>query len=98
MVVPSGAATIPARRFWTYSRSASLAASLATLGRFARRSACHCAVMARYSRLPQRVAALRLSSREIVDGERPSWEAISRTTQRLCVEERDIFSLGEGQV
>ena len=42
-------------------------ASLATLGRCARRSACHCAVVARYSSLPLCVAALRRTSREIVD-------------------------------
>jgi hypothetical protein len=34
-------------------------------------SACHWAVVARYSSLPPRVAALRRSSLEIVDGERP---------------------------
>ena len=37
----------PARRFCTYSRKASFAASLETFGRLARRSACHCAVVAR---------------------------------------------------
>ena len=46
---PSGRAIAPARRSCTYSRSRSLAASLATFGRLARRSACHCAVVARYS-------------------------------------------------
>jgi hypothetical protein len=56
-----------------------LTASFAGLGRLARRSACHCAVVARYSNPPLRVAALRRSSREIVDGDRPSWTAISRT-------------------
>src|SRR5215218_6964188 len=54
-------------------------ASLAGFGRRAERSACHCAVVARYSRPPLRVAALRCSSREIVDGARLSWRAISRT-------------------
>jgi len=41
--------------------------------------ACHCAVLARYSRPPLRVAALRLNSRETVDAARPSRRAISRT-------------------
>jgi putative transposase len=36
-------------------------------------------VVARYSKFPLRVAALRRNSREIVDGERPSCRAISRT-------------------
>ncbi len=43
------------------------------------RSACHCAVVARYSRPPLRVAALRRSSRETVDADRPICRAISRT-------------------
>ena len=46
---PAGVVITPARRSCTYSRSALFAASLATLGRLARRSACHCAVVARYS-------------------------------------------------
>ena len=57
----------------------SFAASFAAFGRRARRSACHCAVVARYSSSPPRVAALRRNSREIVDGDRPSCRAISRT-------------------
>ncbi len=60
-------------------RDASFVASLAGFGRRARRSACHCAVEARYSSRPLRVAALRRSSREIVDGERPIRRATSRT-------------------
>jgi hypothetical protein len=45
----------------------------------------HWAVVARYSRPPPRVAALRRSSREMVDGDRPSRRAISRTPQpRAC--------------
>jgi hypothetical protein len=59
----------------------SLVASLVSLGRLDRRSACHCAVVARYSRRPPRVAALRHSSRETVDGDRPSRPAISQTPQ-----------------
>jgi len=60
---------------------------LATFGRLDRRSACHWAVVARYSSDPPRVAALRRSSREIVDGERPAGInlAISRTPHpRAC--------------
>ena len=49
-----------------------VAASFAGFGRRAARSACHCAVVARYSRPPPRVAALRRSSREIVDAARPA--------------------------
>ena len=56
-----------------------LTASFAGFGRRAARSACHCAVVARYSRPPERVAALRRNSREIVDGARASSRAIART-------------------
>src|SRR3954451_23052894 len=77
--VPYGRRTLPARRSWTYSRKRSSAASLAVLGRRATSSAFHCATDARYSSLPPRVAALRRSSREIVDGERPISRAIART-------------------
>ena len=49
------------------------------MGRRATSSAFHCATDARYSSLPPRVAALRRSSREIVDGDRPISRAISRT-------------------
>ena len=45
------------------------------------RSACHCAVVARYSRLPLRVEALRRNSREIVEAARPSRRATSRMAQ-----------------
>ena len=76
---PPGVAMLPASRSCTYSRSAGFVSSLAGFGRIAARSACHCAVWARYSRPPPRVAALRRSSREIVDGDRPSCLAISRT-------------------
>lgn len=50
--------------------------------RLARRtagSASHCAIDARYSSLLERVAALRRSSREIVDGAHPTSRAIART-------------------
>src|SRR3989449_6110934 len=69
----------PANRSCTYRCSSVLVASFAGLGRRAARSACHWAVVARYSKPPDRVAALRRSSREIVDGARASRRAISRT-------------------
>jgi hypothetical protein len=71
--------TVPASRSCMYCRNAWLAASLATFGRRARRPACHRAVVVRYSSTPPRVAASRRSSREIVDGARPSRRATSRT-------------------
>jgi len=49
------------------------------LGRRASSSAFHCATEARYSSRPHRVAALRRNSRQIVDGDRPSRLAVSRT-------------------
>ena len=54
-------------------------------------------MLARYSRLPLRVAALRRSSREIVDGERPTRRAISRTPH-LGAQQRDLLPLGERQI
>src|SRR3954471_18868906 len=62
---PPGVATAPDRRSCTYVRRAALVASLALFGRRAARSACHCAVLARYASPPLRVAALRRNSREI---------------------------------
>src|SRR6516165_3448650 len=81
-IAPLGAMTMPANRSCTYRRSVALTASFAGFGRRAARSACHCAVVARYSKPPARVAALRRNSREIVDGARTSWRAISRTPCR----------------
>src|SRR6266480_81922 len=78
-VAPLGAMIAPANRSCTYRCSSVLVASFAGLGRRAARSACHWAVVARYSKPPDRVAALRRSSREIVDGARASRRAISRT-------------------
>jgi len=75
---PSGLAIAPARRSCTYFRNASFAASFETFGRLARRSACHCAVVARYTTAWLRVDALRRSSLEIVDADRPR-RAIPRT-------------------
>src|SRR3954469_8624045 len=75
---PPGVATAPDRRSCTYVRSAAVIASFALFGRRAARSACHCAVLARYASPPPRVAALRRNSREIVDAARPSRRAISR--------------------
>src|SRR4051794_19413338 len=81
---PFGAITRPASRSCTERRSGSLIAGLAAFGRGADRSACHCAVVARYARPPLRVAALRRNSREIVDGARSSRRAISlRSPERL---------------
>src|SRR3954452_14243938 len=76
---PPGATTAPASRSRTYARSAGFVASLAGFGRCAARSACHWAVVARYSSPPPRVAAWRRSSRETVDAARPSRRATSRT-------------------
>src|SRR6185295_237094 len=76
--VPPGPPTSPASLSCTYVRSAAFTASLVGFGRRAARSACHCAVLARYASPPLRVAALRRSSREIVDAARPSRRAISR--------------------
>jgi len=70
---------LPASRSWTYFCNAGCVRSLAGFGLLAERSACHCAVIARYSKPPLRVAALRRSSREIVEAARPSCRAISRT-------------------
>ena len=77
--LPCESATAPANRFCTYVRSRSFSASLATFGRSAALSAFHCATVARYVRVPPRVAAFRRSSREMVEGDRASLRAISRT-------------------
>src|SRR3982751_6508254 len=61
---PPGVATAPDRRSCPYVRRAAVVASLALFGRRAARSACHCAVLARYASPPLRVAALRRNSRE----------------------------------
>jgi hypothetical protein len=52
---------------------------LADLGLLAISSDFHCATDARYSSLPPRVAALRVNSRETVEGLQPIRRAISRT-------------------
>src|SRR4051794_26779569 len=78
---PPGATTAPASRSCTYVRSAGFAANFARFGRRAARSACHRAAVARYSRAPPRVAALRRSSREIVEAARPRRRATSRTPE-----------------
>ena len=59
----------------TFPRSARFVASFAGFGRAARSQAAACALVARYR--PDG-SALRPSSREIVDGERPSRAAIDR--------------------
>lgn len=82
VAAPPGTATAPDRRSCTYARSAAFVASFAGFGRFDARSACHCAMVARYSSPPLRAAALRRSSRETVDAARPSRCEITRTPQR----------------
>jgi hypothetical protein len=77
-IVPSGRRTFPASRSCTYSRSLGLVASFASFGRFATISAFHCAVVARYPRFEARAAALRRSSREIVDASRLIRRPVSR--------------------
>src|SRR5918993_1156840 len=72
-----GATTTPANLSSTEVRKVALRASFVGFGRQADRSACHWAVVARYSRPPLRVAALRRSSREIVEADRPSRRPIS---------------------
>jgi hypothetical protein len=69
---PSADATEP-----TSVRKVTLRASFVGFGRRADRSACHWAVVARYSSPPLRVAALRRSSREIVEADRPSRRPIA---------------------
>jgi len=88
---PPGMATAPDRCSCTYVRSAALVASFAPFGRRDARSACHCAVLARYSSPPPRVAALRRNSREIVEAARPSRRAISRMP-RPCARHSAISS------
>jgi hypothetical protein len=61
---PAVSRTTPECRSCTYSRKRSLVASSATLGRRARRSACHCATDGLYSRRHVRVDAFRRNSRE----------------------------------
>ena len=95
---PPGAATAPASRSCTYALSAGCVTSFAGFGRRAARSACHCAVVARYSRPPLRVAALRRSSREIVDAARPSRRATSRTPWPCARQQRDLLALRKRQV
>ena len=70
--VPSGVVMVPASRSCTYWRNASFAASFATFGRLARRSACHWAAVARYSRCPLRVAAADLVDRQTLDAMQPT--------------------------
>src|SRR3954470_19291904 len=74
---PPGATTAPVSRSSTEVRNAAFSASFVGLGRRAARSACHCAVVARYSKPPLRVAALRRNSRESVEAARPSRRATS---------------------
>lgn len=75
----SGIWMVPDSRSWTYSRSRWFWTSFAVFGRRPRRSACHCATEARYSKWYVRVDALRRASRVTVEGERPRRRVISRT-------------------
>jgi hypothetical protein len=79
MPLPSGVVMVPANRSCTYCLSASFATSFGTFGRLDRRSACHWAAVARYSRLPLRVAAFRHNSFETVEADLLNRRAISRT-------------------
>src|SRR3954465_1142348 len=88
---PLGATITPASRSSTEVRKAAFSASFASLGGRAARSACHCAVVARYSRPPLRVAALRRNSREIVEAARPSRRATS-CMEQLCARRSAISS------
>jgi hypothetical protein len=74
---------LPASLSWTYCRNAGFVWRLAGFGLRAERSACHCAVIARYSKPPLRAAALRRSSRENLEGARPGWRAISRNASAV---------------
>lgn len=74
-----------------YSRRRGFVTSLAGLGRRARCSDFHCATDARYSSLPPRVAALRVNSRDTVEGLRPMRRAISRMP-RSCARSCPISS------
>src|SRR5215216_3056323 len=74
---PLAATTTPANLSSTYVRKGALSANFVGFGRRADRSACQWAVVARYSSPPLRVAALRRSSREIVEADRPSRRPIS---------------------
>ena len=75
-------------------RKVALSASLLGFGRRADRSACHWAVVARYSSPPPRVAELRRSSREIVEADRPSRHPIScmewPCTRRSAISSRSV--------
>ncbi len=88
---PCASRTSPSKRSLTYWSSRALLASFAGFGRLANRSAFHCATEARYSRYPPRVAALRVSSLETVDGLRPMRRAISRTPT-FWIESNAIYS------
>src|SRR3954467_5451848 len=88
---PPGATTAPVSRSSTWVRNAAFSASFVGLGRRAARSACHCAVVARYSKPPLRVAALRRNSREIVEAARPSRRATS-CMEQLCARRSAISS------
>ena len=96
--MPFAAATSPASLSSTYMRRAGFSASLANFGRRPDRSACHCAVEARYSKphhASRRCAATReISLRPIGrgDGQSPGWNNPARGAERslLAPRRRDI--------
>src|SRR5262245_2001145 len=80
------------------ARAAAHRASFETFGRLARRSACHCAVVARYAIEWLRVDALRRSSLEIVDGDRPDPDGERfHAPHLLGTKNRDLYPLSERQ-
>ena len=95
---PSGRSIMPARRSCTYSRSRSLATSFAVFGRRARRSACHCAVDARYS--SRHVRGRRVAPQLPRDRRRRPAELAGDLAhpEPLRVQDRDLLTLGERQV
>src|SRR5438876_11073759 len=95
---PSGLAIAPARRSWTYSRSLAFVASFETFGRLARRSACHCAVVARYTTALLRLD--RVAAQLARDRRRRPTEPASDLAHPdpLAVQDRDLFPLGKRQI
>ena len=89
---------MPSKRSWTYWCSRGLVTSFAGFGLLATSSAFHCATDARYSSLPPRVAALRVSSRETVEGLRLMRHAVLPYTNVLGPQQSNFFSLRERQI
>src|SRR4051794_33665854 len=92
---PPGVATAPDRRSCTYVRRAAVVASLALFGRRAARSACHCAVLARYATPPLRVAAQLARDR----GRRtPQPASDLPDALALCATQCDLLAFSEHQI